>query len=138
MQNSQFSNPTVAKLLEVDAHLAAQKVELNAQLVSIQHKRHSLKSVIDMFSSGDTATSAPVVIPAQIPSADEQPQQTVPDVAVSELNSAITDTTAEAPVGQLLTNGEARRTQPPIAASKVKNLHPPRNQARIQMIGSST
>ena len=40
------SNPTVAKLLEVDALLATTEVELSAQLQSIQEKRHSLKTVI--------------------------------------------------------------------------------------------
>ena len=50
MQNSQSSNPTVAKLLEADTDLAAQEVELSAQLTSIQQKRHSLKIVIDMFA----------------------------------------------------------------------------------------
>ncbi len=64
---SPSSNPTVAKLLEVEADLTATEVELNAQLVSIQEKRHSLKTVIDMFAPGDVATPASVVTPAQTP-----------------------------------------------------------------------
>ena len=36
VQNSQSSNPTVAKLLEVDADLAATEVELTLQLQLIQ------------------------------------------------------------------------------------------------------
>ena len=39
VQNSQASDPTVTKLLEADAHLAATEVELNAQIQSIQQKR---------------------------------------------------------------------------------------------------
>jgi len=53
---SDTSNPTVAKLLEVDALLATAEVELSAQLQSIQEKRHSLKTVIELFAPTDTAT----------------------------------------------------------------------------------
>ena len=42
MQNSQSSNPTVAKLLEADANLAATEVELNVQIQSIQQKRRGI------------------------------------------------------------------------------------------------
>lgn len=96
MQNSQSSNPTVAKLLEADADLAAWEAELNAQLVSVQKKRHSLKSVIDMFSSGDPATSPPATTPIPTPITEEQPQPTAPDVALPESDGAIADNTAEA------------------------------------------
>ena len=95
VQNSQSSNPTVAKLLQADAELAAQEVELNAQITSVQQKRHSLKTVIDMFAPGDT-TNTPVATPALTP-VTEQPQPTAPDVALLESNGAITDNTAEAP-----------------------------------------
>jgi outer membrane protein TolC len=64
VQNSSLSSPTsnsiVAKLLEVDADLAATEVQLAAQLQSIQEKRHSLKNVISLFPPGDTAASTPV------------------------------------------------------------------------------
>lgn len=94
MQNSQSSNPTVAKLLEADAELAAQEVELNVQIQSIGEKRHSLKTVIDMFAPIDTANNTPVVTPV----AEEQPQPTAPDVSLTELDGALTETTqAEAP-----------------------------------------
>jgi hypothetical protein len=55
MPNSTFSNPTVAKLLEADADLAVQEVQLNAQIQSIREKRHSLNTVIEMFAPVDTA-----------------------------------------------------------------------------------
>ena len=53
VQNSQASDPTVAKLLEVDADLAAQEVELTLQLQSIQEKRHSLKNARLLMDSRD-------------------------------------------------------------------------------------
>ena len=66
MQNSQASDPTVAKLLEVDADLAVQEVELTLQLQSIQEKRHSLKNVISLFPPVDTATRTPVTTPTPV------------------------------------------------------------------------
>ncbi len=68
MQNSQPSNPTVAKLLEADAHLAAAEVELNAQIQSIGEKRHSLKTVSDMFAPVDL-TDTSVATSAQLEAA---------------------------------------------------------------------
>ncbi len=107
VQNSQASDPTVAKLLEVDADLAAQEVELNAQIQSIHEKRHSLKTVIDMFAPVDTVTT-PIATPAQPPEAvAAQEVESVPpiqspvvqDVASPELNGANVDTTeAETPL----------------------------------------
>ena len=64
-----ISNPTVAKLLEVDAELAIQETELSAQLQSIQEKRRSLKTVIDLFAPTDTTTT-PIATPAQTPVAE--------------------------------------------------------------------
>jgi hypothetical protein len=49
VQNSQSSDPTITKLLEIDSDLAAQEAELTLQLQSIQEKRHSLKTVINLF-----------------------------------------------------------------------------------------
>ncbi|KJH69515.1 hypothetical protein [Aliterella atlantica] len=108
MQNSQPANPTVAKLLEADAQLAAQEIELSAQLKSIGEKRHSLKTVIDMFAPEHTADTTPVAIPAQPLEvvAIQQVESTTPerslvdqDITSPELNSANADTT-EAPALQ--------------------------------------
>ena len=59
MPNSQnpddISNATVAKLLEVDTQLATTEAQLSAQLKSIQEKRRSLKTVIDLFAPTDIA-----------------------------------------------------------------------------------
>ncbi len=105
MQNSPSSNLTVAKLLDVDADLAATEVELNAQLASLQEKRHSLKTVIDMFAPVDTvtaptATSAepPKTVAAQQKESISLTQSPVEDVTGLELKGANVDTTeAETP-----------------------------------------
>ena len=52
-----ISDPTVAKLLEVDSDLAHQEALLLAQLESIGEKRRSLKIVIDLFGDADTTTA---------------------------------------------------------------------------------
>ncbi len=101
MPNSTSSNPTIAKLLEADADLAAQEVELNAQIKSIGEKRHSLKTVIDMFASGDTAiTSIATSVEPPEAVAAQQVEPTLPalspvvqDVASPELKGANVDTT---------------------------------------------
>ncbi len=102
VQNSQSSNPTIAKLLEADADLAAQEVKLNAQLTSVQEKRYSLKTVIDMFAPVDTAVTVPVATSAQPPEtvAAQQVESTstsqlpvVLDETSPELNSVSVDTT---------------------------------------------
>ena len=102
MQNSSISSPTsnsiVAKLLEVDADLAAQEVELAAQLQSIQEKRHSLKNVISLFPPVDTAASTPVVTPT--PVAEKQAEPPVPEVATPELEDTAIDATEAVPQSQ--------------------------------------
>jgi hypothetical protein len=97
------SNPTVTKLLEADAFLATQEVELNAQLQSIHEKRRSLKTVIDLFAPTDTATATPIATPAQTPVADEsaevtdeQTESTTEDVVTPEPESPKPDTTTDA------------------------------------------
>ncbi len=110
VQNSTSANPTIAKLLEVDAHKAAQKVELNAQIQSIQDKRHNLKTVIDLFAPVDVANNTAVTTPVT----EEQPQPTA-----SESNGAMTDITAETPTA----------STPPKRQAK-KNSSPARSQAK--------
>ena len=102
MQNSSLShtsNSIVAKLLEIDADLAAQEVELAAQLQSIQEKRHSLKNVISLFPPGDTAAPTPVETstPELVEKLAEPP---VPEVATPELEDTTIDTTEAAPSTQ--------------------------------------
>ncbi len=128
MQNSPnfspSSNPTVAKLLEVEADLAAQEVELTAHLVSIQEKRHSLKTVIDMFAPGDVATTESVVTPAQTPvttaevqSAEVETKFTPQNVEIPELDEGKTDTPAEVEVSATPSKRQTKKNLPP-ASSK--------------------
>jgi NAD(P)-dependent dehydrogenase (short-subunit alcohol dehydrogenase family) len=119
VQNSPIStpssHPTVAKLLEVEADLTAQEAQLNAQLVSIQEKRHSLKTVIDMFAPGDDAnaesvvTPAPTAVtPAEVQNAEVEAEPTDLDVTSKELDGAKTDTPADA---QVSAKGAKRQTK---------------------------
>lgn len=59
MSNSQSSNSSsntaLAQLLEVDAQLAEAEADLKTQLQSIQQKRQSLKTVIDLFAAAAPA-----------------------------------------------------------------------------------
>ncbi len=107
MSNSQnsldTSNPTVAKLLEVDALLATQELQLNAQLQSIQEKRRSLKTVIDLFAPTNTATTTAIATPVQTPVAlseaevaEEIVEPIAQDEATLELDQPETDTTVDA------------------------------------------
>ncbi|WP_028954486.1 hypothetical protein [Synechocystis sp. PCC 7509] len=101
MQNSSISptsNSIVAKLLEIDADLAAQEAQLAAQLQSIQEKRHSLKNVISLFPPGDSAVHTPVVTPT--PVVEKQEKTPVPEVATPELEDTTIDATEAAPQSQ--------------------------------------
>ena len=102
MQNSSLShtsNSIVAKLLEIDADLAATEAELVAQLQSIQEKRHSLKNVISLFPPVNTAAPTPVKTstPELVEKLAEPP---VPEVATPELEDTTIDTTEAAPSTQ--------------------------------------
>lgn len=129
MQNSTSSNPTIAKLLEADADLAAQEVELNAQLVSVQEKRHSLRTVIDMFAPVDTAT-APIATSAEPPEtvATQQAESTTPtqstvvqNVASPELNGANVDTTeAETPTASTPPKRQAQKNSSSASSKQSK------------------
>lgn len=74
MQDSQdfdqTSNSTVVKLLEVDSELAVIEAQLLSQLESIQEKRRSLQTVINLFTKADTLATAPIEEPAQKLSAE--------------------------------------------------------------------
>ncbi|MBE9179547.1 hypothetical protein IQ268_13335 [Oculatella sp. LEGE 06141] len=63
--SAKVSDPTLAKLLEIEATLAAHAAELQGQLESIQQKRKSLGSVITMFNGNHNPaamTSAAAVL----------------------------------------------------------------------------
>ena len=56
--SEQTSTSVLTKLLDVDADLASQEATLLVQLEAVREKRTSLKSVIGMFSSTDTGSTA--------------------------------------------------------------------------------
>lgn len=69
MAKSQSSTPNpdavLSTLTEADAALAAQEAELTAQLMDVQGKRLSLKSVMNLFGAPETpTTSAAFTTPA--------------------------------------------------------------------------
>jgi len=118
VQNSQPSNPTIAKLLEADAELAAQEAELNAKIQSIGEKRHSLKTVIDMFAPVDTAPT-PVVKPTSV--AEDQLQPTPPDV-VAPRHGAVTDIEVEAQALPTAQKQQAKKNSSPNSSKQGKKL----------------
>ncbi len=130
MQNSPnsspSSNPTVAKLLEVEADLAAQEVELTAQLVSIQEKRHSLKTVIDMFAPTEsvvTPANSPVTT-AEVQSAEVETKSTPQDVEIPELDEGKTDTPAEVEVSAKGAKRQTKKNLPPVSSKPSKKSAP--------------
>lgn len=113
MQNSQSSNPTVAKLLEVDTDLAAQEVELTRQLQLIQEKRHSLKNVISLFAP-DAAIET-----IAIPVVEVEPP--VQEVTTPELDEATTHTTEAVPQPQ---KQQAKTSSSPASSNPSKKSSP--------------
>ncbi len=101
---NQTSDPTIAaKLLEVDAALASQETDLTAQLQSLQEKRNSLKSVINMFGSAEPVTSvtSPVpTLPSETNGKLEQAatqEEATPEVSASQASAAADSKTQAAP-----------------------------------------
>jgi outer membrane biosynthesis protein TonB len=95
---------------------------LSAQLQSIQEKRRSLKTVIDLFAPTDTATATPIATPAQTPVAEEsaevtneQTESTAEDVVTLELDTPKPDTTADAkaPTVPATTKRQAKKNSAP-------------------------
>lgn len=131
VQSSTSSNHTIAKLLEADADLAAQEVKLSAQLQSVQQKRQSLKTVIDMFAPAHTTDPVPVATPAQTLVAQEQPQLTTSDVAVLELSGVMPDiTTSEAPEAPTPQKQKAKKNSSPNSTGQSKKSAPTGKQSK--------
>ena len=72
--SNQTSNSTLAKLLVVDSELAAAEAELLSQLESVQGKRRSLLTVVNMFATADEVSVAPIESPAPPPPAETNGQ----------------------------------------------------------------
>jgi hypothetical protein len=131
---SATSNPTVAKLLEVDTELATQETQLSAQLGSIQEKRRSLKTVVDLFATPDTATATPIATPPETPVAeeqaevaDEQAEPTAQDVTTPELDASKSDTTADAPALPATPHRQTKKNSAPASkkqSAKSKSQNP--------------
>ncbi len=145
MSNSQnsldTSNPTVAKLLEVDAELATQEVELITLLQSIQEKRRSLKTVIDLFAPTDTVTTTPIAIPEQTPVAeaeaevvDEQAKPSAEDMATPELDTSKTDTTidVETPTVPVTEKQQPKKNSAPASKKQSAKSAPTKNPNKEQ------
>ncbi|MEP0874094.1 hypothetical protein NDA01_30810 [Trichocoleus desertorum AS-A10] len=80
------SSTILSNLIEVDATLAAQEAALITQLEAVREKRHSLKTVIDLFSTAsltststspvaDTAISAPITPDSATPTTSGMPAE---------------------------------------------------------------
>ena len=76
--SNQTSNSTLALLLEVDSELAVAEAELLSQLESVQEKRRSLKTVVNMFTTAGKSSAAPIESPAPAPPAAETNGQLEP------------------------------------------------------------
>ena len=141
MQNSSLSsptsNPTVAKLLEVDADLAATEVELTLQLQSIQEKRRSLTNVIDMFAPQDVAPTESVVTPANSPvtaaeikPAEVEAEPTELNITLPELDNAKTDTPADAQVSAKGAKRQTKTNSFPDSSKPAKKSAPAKNPSQ--------
>ncbi len=117
--------------------------QLYKELVSVQEKRHSLKTVIDMFAPGDTAATVPVATLVQPPEAftvqqaESNPPRESPvvqDVTNLELNGANIDTAeAETPTASTPQKQKAKKN----SSSTTRNQHPLRSQVSKQILGNS-
>ena len=121
----QKSDPTLAKLLEVDSELAVQEAELLSQLAGVQEKRRSLKTVVSLFATVETLATAPVESPIQTPPTEIDTEiETVGKVVAPQLDTARTTATAESePEAAPDTQSKVARTTPsPTRSNKTTKL----------------
>jgi len=120
----QKSDPTLAKLLEVDSELAVQEAELLSQLAGVQEKRRSLKTVVSLFAPVETPATASVESPIQTPPTEIDTEiETVGKVVAPQLDAARTNATAESePEAAPDTQSKVARTTPPPRSNKTTNL----------------
>ena len=118
-------DPTVAKLLEVDAQLAAQEVDLSAQLQSIQEKRKSLSSVIDLFAPADSAKPVAASAPTPTVATNDKLEQDTEDQATPELDNLETTPAADAAM-PAAENQNQKAQKTPDAASRRQTAKPAR------------
>lgn len=98
--SNQKINSTLALLLEVDSELAANEAELLSQLESVQEKRRSLLTVVNMFATADKVSAAPIESSAPLPPAETTNGQLEPVSSNSrapslEISEATTDSVVD-------------------------------------------
>lgn len=85
------ANSPLTQLIEIDAELAVQEVDLLSQLTSVQEKRQSLKTVISLFTETDisppTVAASPQLL---LTKTDEEPGSVGEDLAAAPLESSKT------------------------------------------------
>jgi hypothetical protein len=130
-----ISDSTVAQLLEIDAKLAASEILLRTQIASIQHKRISLKNVIELFdpeSTTESVTTPFAATPATL--ANDKLELSTGEPATPELdNSQTTATDTAAPAATAHKNHKAQKTsknqnagKTPSVVRKTKSAEPAR------------
>ena len=111
-QINSTSDSIVAQSLEIDAKLATEEIFLRTQIASIQHKRISLKNVIELFDDESTTESVTTLF-AATPSAltNDKLELSTREPAIPELdNSQTTATDAAAPAATVRENQKAQKT----------------------------
>jgi len=109
------TDATLSKLLEVDAELAAQVAALTVQLEAVQDKRHSLQTVIAMFTPTNSAAveeQQPQTATAQLNGlapATEVSQDSLSVAPIAELNGEVIPESATEPTEEPQPSGSKRR-----------------------------
>lgn len=141
------SDPTLAKLLDVETNLSTQAAEIAAKLEAIQEKRRSLKAVIDIFTHSDSsmpdikttpeftpditpATSSPEPSPTTAPATsedttDKKPRKS-PSTTKSTQKGKSTKTSAKGQRWQQYVRDDFRKLSLPQAVSAVLERSPQR------------
>lgn len=119
----QTAHSTLAKLLEVDSELAVAEAELLSQLESIQEKRKSLLTVVNMFATADEVSVAPIESPAPPPPAETNGQlepvssnSRAPSLEISKTSTTESVDTVGLPNPQ--PNGGKRKASSPAKQNK--------------------
>ena len=123
-QTDSTFDPTLTKLLEVDSGLAAQEAELTAQLESLQAKRNSLKTVLGLFASTTTPSTAATEAAA---TSITELEQAEPVAESSPTTSAIDE---PAPAAQTDSASKPRRSKKSPSPGKTKQSSKPGKGSR--------
>ena len=133
--SNQTSNSTLALLLEVDSELAATEADLLSQLESVQEKRRSLKTLVNMFATADEVSATPIEPPAPPPPAETngqlKPVSENSSVASLEISLASTTelvNTVALPNPQ--PNGSKKKASSPARGNKNTQVKRPTKVAR--------